>query len=168
MIPSSDLRKLNTDSPIIELYTVQFRNNPIVRFANLSNAGGAVVYGGNTYTCHPIYVSGIQATGDGTLPRPSISVGNTANTVINTFGTFDLVGAKVSRILTLQKYLDGQPSANSGNYSIDVYYVEQITSANQELIQYSLSTPLEVLSRKLPKQQITTDKYPGVGRAVGY
>ncbi len=168
MIPSADLRKLNSDSPVIELYEVQFRSQPTIRFANLQATGGTVVYRGYTYTCFPIYITGIQKTGDGSLPRPTIQVGNTNNTVLTTFGTFDIVGAKISRILTLEKYLDGYPNANTSNYTIETFYVEQITSASPEIIQYSLSTPLEVLSRKLPKRQITTNVYPGVGRAIGY
>lgn len=167
-IPSAKLRTLALSSGVIELYEVAYKSNPIVRFANLEETGSTIVYRGFTYTCAPIGITGVGKTADGTLPRPSIAVGNTNRTIAGIFGTTDLVGAKITRIITLAEYLDGQPGANTANYQSTSFIVEQKASETYDQITYSLATPLEVLGKKLPRQQATQTIFPGVGRYVGF
>lgn len=164
MIPSSKLRDLQLSSSVIELYEVSFKSFAVVRFANSDAIGSVITYRGNTYTCAPIGITGAEKTGDGTLPRPEIQVGNTARTIGAIFGTTDLVGAKVTRIITLSEYLDGQPGASTANYVEASYYIEQKTAEDYNTITYSLATPLEVMGKKLPRQQVTRKLFPGVGR----
>lgn len=163
-IPSSKLKALALSSGIVELYEVAYKSNPVVRFANMENTGGTVVYRGLTYTCAPIGIEGVEKVADGTLPRPTIKVGNTMRTVASVFGTTDLVGGKITRIITLAEYLDGETNANTNNYSSTSFYIEQKVSEDYNMIVYSLATPLEVLGKKLPRQQVVTATFPGVGR----
>jgi lambda family phage minor tail protein L len=167
-IPSSTLRNLSLSSGVIELYEVAFKSNAVIRFCNSENTGSTIVYRGLTYTCAAIGITGIEKTADGTLPRPTIVIGNTNRTIASIYGTTDLVGAKVTRIITLAEYLDGAPGANVSNYTQTSFYVEQKVSENYDQITYSLSTPLEVLAKKLPRQQTVQTIFPGVGRYVGF
>ena len=106
-----------------ELNAVQHETTIVYRFTNTKNElGNDIVWQGNTYTAIPIEATGYEATGKGSLPRPSISVAN----LLGTFTTIiallpdGLEGCKVTRTRTLAKYLDavnfGAPS-NFGSAS---------------------------------------------------
>ena len=100
-----------------ELNTAQHGTTTVYRFTNTKNEiGNDIVWQGNTYTAIPLKAEGYEMSGQGTLPRPTISVAN----LLGTFTTIiallpdGLEGCKVTRTRTLAKYLDavnfGAPS----------------------------------------------------------
>ena len=64
-----------------ELNTAQHGETTVHRFTNTKNELGAnIVWQGNTYTAIPLKAEGYEASGQGTLPRPNISVSNLLGT----------------------------------------------------------------------------------------
>ncbi len=111
-------------SAIIELFELQLiadihGSSDIYRFhagTNLVN-NGEIIWKGNNYLRLPVEADGFEYSGQGTLPRPRIRVGNIFGTI-----TAILLGlpngleaAKVTRIRTLGKYLDAANYPVSGD-----------------------------------------------------
>lgn len=162
-IPSTTSRALATTSGQVELFTINFRGT-LLNICNSENVGNSITYAGVVYTCFPVVMTGIETTTDGSLPRPTFTIGNTFRTVAQTFGKTDITGAKVTRILTFAEFLDGSPGASTSSYTSRTFYVDQKTSESQDLISFALATPLEVLGKKLPLQRVTHNIFPGASR----
>ena len=61
-----------------------------------------------TYTRYPIQSSGFDRTGDGTIPRPKLAIANTSGIIGALARDYnDLIGAKLVRVRTFLKYIDG-------------------------------------------------------------
>ena len=76
----------------------------------------------------------------------------------------DLVNAKLWRYRTFTKYLDGQEAADSTAYFAPMmYFVEQMTSLEREVIEWQLCSPLDREGLMLPREQVLRDlNAPGV------
>lgn len=70
---------------------------------------GPIWWQGNEYAAWPIQGKGFARTGEGQQPTPSLSVGNVTG-VISAMCLYlqDMVGAKLTRHVTLGKYLDAR------------------------------------------------------------
>ena len=117
---SAELQK-SSPSNIIELYILEL--DPVIhgtqsqmtyRFHNGSSevlgagAEANIVFAGNEYTRFPIEAEGFGYDGK-QLPRPKIKISNilgTITTILSISGFPGLEGAKVTRIRTLERYLD--------------------------------------------------------------
>ena len=158
-----------------ELNTAQHGATTIYRFTNTKNElGNNIVWQGNTYTAIPIKAEGYEATGNGTLPRPSISVSN----LLGTFTTIiallpdGLEGCKVTRTRTLSKYLDAVNFTGSSNSDADttsyfrprdIYFIDRKSIENRNIISYEMCSAFDLAGVRLPKRQILPDDFPGVG-----
>lgn len=160
MIPFADTQALTVEGKI-ELIEITFLGQT-VKICNDESSSGMVLWGGGTYTCVPVVIQGAAWSGSGKLPNPTISVSNITKIVRQVFGTSDLVGAKIRRITTLAKYLDNGSTPNSTYIREEIYYVDQLAAENADVITYNLETPLSALGIKLPLQQVTKTKFPGV------
>jgi phage-related protein len=77
-----------------------------------------------------------------------------------------LVGAKVTRRRTLQKYLDGSPQADPlQEFPVDIFYIERKTQETALAITWQLSSILDLEGVRLPRRVITQNlclwKYRG-------
>lgn len=111
--PVSELQKINP-SNIVELFQLQLDSaihgaNTIYYFHNgvSENNNGNLIFNNIEYTRMPIEASGFEFNGK-QLPRPQITISN----ILGTFTTLlltlpqGLEGAKVTRIRTLERYID--------------------------------------------------------------
>ena len=111
--PVSELQKINP-SNIIELFQLQLDTtihgaNTTYYFHNgvSENNNGNLIFNNIEYTRMPIEASGFEFNGK-QLPRPQITISN----ILGTFTTLlltlpqGLEGAKVTRIRTLERYID--------------------------------------------------------------
>jgi len=111
-------------------------------FTNTKNElGNDIVWQGKTYTAIPLKAEGFEVTGQGTLPRPTISVANLNGTftallaLINVDSqgitlprnTKTLEGCKVTRTRTLSKYLDAVNFRSVGTYVDSDYWIADYT-----------------------------------------
>ena len=158
-----------------ELNTAQHGETTVYRFTNTKNElGNNIVWQGNTYTAIPLKAEGYEASGKGTLPRPSISVSN----LLGTFTTIisllpdGLEGCKVTRTRTLSKYLDAVNFTGGSNSDADptsyfrprdIYFIDRKSMENRDVISYEMCSAFDLAGVRLPKRQILPDDFPGVG-----
>ena len=150
----TDVKQLN-HSESIDLFEVdRFANpNQIFRFCNYVG----VSFGGVPYQPMAFQSGGwdFKASSTG-LPRPRLVVSNVLGTVSGLVRDYnDLLGARVKRIRTLVKYLDGKPTANSSEkFSEQVYYVDRKVKETKNVIEWELATKIDLEGVQLPKRII--------------
>jgi len=163
---------------IIELFELHLDqeihgSETIFRFYNgvvVQTQTGEIIYNGNTYLAIPVEAEGFEYTAGQTgFPRPTLRVGNLFSVVsalmlnVNetTFGN-DLTGAKVVRIRTLSRFLDGVNFDNDTNpYGTpsgeqmpqEVYFVNRKIVENRDVVEFELAAKLDLENIKAPKRQ---------------
>lgn len=158
-----------------ELNTAQHGETTVYRFTNTKNElGSDIVWQGNTYTAIPLKAEGYEATGKGSLPRPSISVSNLLGTFTALISLLPdgLEGCKVTRTRTLSKYLDAVNFTGGSNSDADptsyfrprdIYFIDRKSMENRDIISYEMCSAFDLAGVRLPKRQILPDDFPGVG-----
>lgn len=127
-----------------------------------ANVTGNIVWNGNQYIRLPIQAEGFDYSSGGSLPRPTLSVANLggeisalllqANAI--TPGN-DLGGAKVTRIRTLKKFLDGEPTADvHAKFPDEIWYVDRKSAETRDIVQWELASKFDMAGMMLPKRQI--------------
>lgn len=127
-----------------------------------ANVTGNIIWNGNQYIRLPIQAEGFEYSNGGTLPRPTLSVANlggeisalllAANAI--TPGN-DLGGAKVVRIRTLKKFLDGEPTADPhAKFPDEVWYVDRKSAETRDVVQWELASKFDMAGIMIPKRQI--------------
>lgn len=118
-----------------------------------------VRFQGIDYEPYPIEAEGFEWRGKGPAPRPRIrvsNIGNIAGSLI--VGYNDLVGAKLIRLRTHARFLDGEPEGDWGSYyEPDVWYVERKTSHSPQAIEWELAPLTDQQGRRLPGRQCIRD-----------
>ena len=125
----------------------------------VAQGGEDLVWAGNTYAPMPIEVTGFEMDGSGKLARPTMRVSNVGGVIgqyARTYG--DFVGAKITRIRTLGRFLDAvnftggvNPTADpTEKFPDDVYYVERKVAETYDTIEWELSSILDLSGVQLP------------------
>ena len=154
---------------IIELFELHLvaelhGSSDIYRWHNGTNAdvSGNITWNSNAYTRQPIIAQGFEYANTGTLPRPTLTVNNLAGTitalllVVNaTTAGNDLGGAKVKRIRTLKKFLDGQGTADPyATFPEEIWFVDRKTKEDRNEVAFDLASKFDQPGQKLPKRQL--------------
>lgn len=127
-----------------------------------ANVTGNIVWNGNEYVRLPIQAEGFDYANGGTLPRPTLTVANLggeisalillANAV--TPGN-DLGGAKVTRIRTLKKFLDGEATADPhAKFPDEIWYVDRKSAETRDVVQWELASKFDMAGMMIPKRQL--------------
>jgi lambda family phage minor tail protein L len=97
-------------------------------------------------------VQGFELTSQGSQPRPTLSLSNIGGFAAGlVIAGGDLLGAKLSRIRTFQRFLDGQPEADPNAYfGPQTYIVDRKSAHNKTIIEWELATPLDNKNLKIP------------------
>lgn len=148
---------------IVEMFDVDLSgltNSPadIFYFTNqLKEDGTKVQWKGKIYEPLPIISAGYDKNTNGQIAQPSLTVANVLGTFTQVVASYDdLVGAKITRRRTLQKYLDGSPQADTlQEFPVDVFYIERKTQETALTITWQLSNVLDLEGVKLPRRVIT-------------
>ena len=149
--------------PFIELFTLDL--NPlgaavVFNFTkNINPDGSNIAFGGVEFEPLDFETSGYEWSGAGTFPKPKISfpnAGNLATALINSYG--DLTGAKITRLRTYAKYLDGGSEGGQDiHYMPDVYYIEQRTKLTKSVATWVMSSVMDFQGVKLPRRLALRD-----------
>jgi lambda family phage minor tail protein L len=172
-----ELQKLEQSSSLVSLYEVDATSfgGGLFYFCNeLGADGNNISFNGQVYQALPIEVTGWGSNQTGTTAKPTMSITNLDNdtfrAAVITQG--DLVGAKVTRLRTLSKFLDGSPDANgSAVIGPDRAYIEQKTIQNKTVMQFQLGSITDRMGMMLPRRQVLKDEnylgchFPGVARS---
>jgi len=154
---------------IIELFQLHLDStlhgsSTIYYFHNGVNAAvtGNITWNGQAYVRLPIEATGFDYSSTGTLPRPSLTVSNIGSSItalllqVNmiTVGN-DLGGAKVVRIRTLKKYLDGEAGADPhAKFPDEIWYVDRKANENRAAVEFELASKFDLAGVMLPRRQI--------------
>lgn len=126
---------------------------------------GIITWRGAQYVPWTIEAAEFERTGQGSQPSPVLRLGNIGvdgegNKLEGIVSALclafdDLVGAKVTRIRTFEKYLDGQPGADPNQeFPREVWMIEQKTTETPESVAFMLASPLQFDNVQLPGRQI--------------
>ena len=157
-----------------ELNVTEHSVSTTYRFCNsLNEKNTNIVWQENTYTAIPIKAEGFEWSGKGTLPRPTITVGNLMSTISSILALLPngLEGAKVTRHRTLGKFLDASnfmtgtnaDADTTAHWPVEIYYVDRKVVENRDVVTYELCSAFDLAGVRLPKRQILPDDFPGVG-----
>ncbi|MDR2208811.1 MAG: phage minor tail protein L [Azoarcus sp.] len=161
-----DLQSLNPGTLItlFELNTAGAGETGIYRFhAGVNGLGNDVVWNGEVYTRFPIEAEGFDKRSSGTLPRPKIKVANVTGLVgALTHELNDLVGATVTVVRTLLKYLDAvnfpggsNPEADPAQYiDQETWVIDRKSAQNNIFIEFELAAAIDMPSCMLPRRQV--------------
>ena len=181
----TDLQKINPSS-VIELFTLQLSTalhgaNTIYRFhaGTNYNSNADIIWAGNTYNKMPIQAEGF-AYQRGQLPRPNLTVSNALGTITailltvnETTAGNDLIGATVTRIRTLARYLDATNFPGSSNpfgtpdptaeFPQEIYKIDRKSTENREIVTFELAAVFDLAGVRAPKRQCTRSNFPSIG-----
>lgn len=177
-IPFNELQKL-TPSTIIELCELDMSpyGQGILRFHPGTNAlRQSVIWAGNEYVPFPLEMTGFEMNGHQQLPTPTLRLANLRGAITSYILSYnDLVGVKFTRRRTLLKYLDAVNFPNGSNptadptqeFPADIYKIEQKTKENKVLVEFSLSTAIDVDGVQIPRRQVIANVCPWKYRGDG-
>lgn len=168
-IINDDLRVSFVDSPLVELFElyldIENDSDDVLRFhSGLDSSLGSIVFKGNSYSPLPVFLDGIDVATDSASARPTLTLANVTNVLQDllndkSFSFEDLVGKKLTRRKTFEKYLEGGSDANSPfEFPKVSYYIDRISSRNSIGVSFELASPYDVDGIKLPRR-VTVGKY---------
>lgn len=148
-------------SAIVELFTLDASSigGPILHFVRGSTDIGAVHFGGVKYEPADVEFTGLETSGVGALPTPTIRVANSDGVfqaIINTWG--DLLGCVFYRVRTYARFLDGSDDADpEAMFGPDIFRVERKVIEGSSHIEWELSAAIDQEGKKIPGRQVIRD-----------
>lgn len=127
--------------------------------AGLSQALTDITWAGQVYQAIPIEADGFEWSGQGSLPRPTLRASNVLGTLTALILTLPdgLEGAKVTRIRTLGRYLDGETAADPyAEFPREIYYVDRKSVETRDIIEFELASVFDLAGVRAPKRQCVT------------
>lgn len=169
-VPYTDIQELRQGSGLVELFDIDLTpfGGPLFRFTpNIRPTGASLSFGGETYLPMPIVSSGFDGALTGNQPTPTISVSNVTRALMSSVIAYgDLVGAKVTRRQTFEKYLDSGSTPDGTKFiGPEVYVIQQKVLHTNELITFQLATQSDIMGLYLPRRQFLRDRgFPGLAQ----
>ena len=189
-IPTSELQKINPSS-LIELFELTITESlhgadATYRFHNGTSDVGTndIIWDGNAYTKYPIEVEGFEYKADSSsLPRPTLRISNILGAITalilsanaKTPGN-DLTGAKLVRIRTLVRYIDGENFEDDTNpygtpdttatLPTETYYLARKVQENRDIVEFEAAASFDLATVKAPKRQCNQNLCPWIYRGA--
>ena len=177
-IITTDLQSQSVDSALVELFELDLGNGTILFFhSGLDENLGTIKFHPvgepakntnpslvNEYEAMPIMMDGIEANSDGASNRPTLTVANVSSLFRGLlddedFGFEDLIGTRITRRQTFQKYLHGEVSEDAPfELPIRTYLIDRVSSETSVAVTFELAAPFDVSGIKIPNR-IVVGKY---------
>ncbi|MCE5333369.1 MAG: phage minor tail protein L [Desulfobacteraceae bacterium] len=108
------------------------------------------------YTPIDLQIEGFETNGEGSLPRPKVTVSNVNRAMgAAAIAWNDLLRATIYRYRTLKKYLAGEANEDlSAHWPVDIYRMERKTDQNKFYLAWELKCLLDCEGQKLPRRQV--------------
>ena len=170
-VPVSALQEIAPGAIIelfqLELNAAQHGVNETYYFHAGVNAddSGDIVWDGQEYIRYPIEAIDFAYTGTGQLPRPKMRVSNIFGTITAILLSLPdgLLGAKVTRIRTLARYIDavnfpggvnplGTPDPTA-EFPREIYYVDRKSTETRDVVEFELAAVFDLAGIRAPKRQ---------------
>ena len=174
-----DTLKQEINSGYLEFYelVVGEGSNNTLYFHDGKNENAAdIQYDGNTYIAIPILINGIEIKGDGAIARPSLTVANVESLIkssskfktqmadgtwgaivdgvpitANDFKLDDLIGSRITRRRTLEKYLTSDPLVE---FPKDIYIIDRVAQKTNQFVTFELAPPHDLGGVRLPTRNV--------------
>jgi lambda family phage minor tail protein L len=169
----SDIQKLEPGA-LVELWILDALalGASLERFHGYTQVGN-IVWAANQYSPWPIAADGFARTGK-QQPVPTLSVGNTDGSITALCLMFnDLVGATVTRIRTLGKYLDAanfggvNPTADpTQSLPPEAWIINRKAAENNKVVQFELRSALDFSNVQLPRRKIVANQCTWIYRSA--
>ncbi len=168
---SSVYEDVSTLAPntIIELFELHLRSDlhgssDVYRWHNGCNANvsGNIIFASQAYSRQPIEANGFKYSISGTLPRPTLTISNLGGVMTSllllvnevTTGN-DLTGAKLKRIRTLKKFIDGESTADpNARFPTEVWFIDRKASENRNFVAFELASEFDLPNTAVPRRQL--------------
>jgi lambda family phage minor tail protein L len=177
----NELQKQSPGSAFIQLFelelsstsSIYFHSGNDASYANIQFRDRLVPTTIRTYEALPVEFDGFSASSDGPSNRPTITFANVLDTFLSSLGNFtldDLIGKKVYRRRTLQKYLYGEVGDSNPpiEYGIQSYIIDRKIAHNSIAIIFDLASPFDVDNVTLPRRVVIPNacnwEYQGAGK----
>jgi lambda family phage minor tail protein L len=155
---------------LIHLYELDLNDGIIVRFfsgvdSTLSEIQFPDSQGtAQTYSPIPLYSSGFDINSDGAYNRPELIIANIEDTLRLSLGqkfSFEsLIGKRITRRSTLEKYLDLVSYPNAVEFPKISYIIDNIKEKNPITVTFDLAAPFDLQGVKLPGRTIIGGSCP--------
>ena len=159
-----DLQKQDPGSELIELFELELDSSTTVYFhSGVEENLNAIQFRDDsgtlrTYTAIPLQAQGFKNDPSGTSARPTISFANVSNTFKNSITNYEnLLGAKLTRRTTLQKYLNSNPAVE---FPRQVYIFDRIAAHTKSVVSFECATPYDLQGITVPKRQVIANGCP--------
>lgn len=156
-------QSLGSDEGIVSLYDLTIGG--VTNYFHGENTDSALRFLSRDYQPFPMMIEGIEVTGDGASPRPTLTLPNVnslfrSDSELTISKIEDLVGGKVVRHQTLSKYVGiGAGSGNdvANNYELPkaTYIIDRVASKNRLMVQLELASPFDLSGVRVPSRQVT-------------
>tara|TARA_B100000287_G_scaffold143531_1_gene135394 strand:- start:7522 stop:8721 length:1200 start_codon:yes stop_codon:yes gene_type:complete len=176
---SVDHAKQEVSSGFVEFYELQIgtgSNNTLYFHPGKNENIQDITYDGNTYISMPIFLSGVELTSSGALSRPTLTIANVesiiksqskfktqmedgtwgavvdSNPITATEFKLDhLIGSRLTRRRTLEKYLSSDPTVE---FPIETYIIDRIENRDSLLVTLELVSPYDVSGIRIPTRVV--------------
>ncbi len=143
----------------VELYALDLTYigfNEVLYFTPSNFGSIPVSFKGQVYTNASLKASGFKKTKGEDFAEPTLSVGNVGGLAAGLLAAYEgLIGAQLTRTLTLAKYLDGGANAATpASHLPEIYWVEQKLNHNKLVVEFKLSAFLDLSETQLPRRRI--------------
>jgi lambda family phage minor tail protein L len=128
-----------------------------------------IIFQGVEYAQWPVDTKGFEWSTAATQPRPQVTFSN----VLGPFTQMNLqygglVNAKLTRIRTFAKFLDGMPEADSSAYfPPESWVINRKVQEDREVCVYELANPMDVEDISLPRRIVLADQCRWLYRGDG-
>jgi lambda family phage minor tail protein L len=152
----------------VHLYTLDLNPigvNQVFNWTPSDTRGNSVWFGNVEYIPRPIIVTGFKKSSQEQTPEPTLTISNVDKggyAILKEFG--ELLNAKIIRrqtyALFLDKLPDGSPNPNADPeaYNLpEIWYVEQKSGSDSQIIQFRLSSIMDLRDKQVPGRQALKD-----------
>jgi lambda family phage minor tail protein L len=142
------------------IFDVTPLGGPVYRLCN----SGQCVFGGQTFMAMPCEGSGWKTSIDGAPPQPTLNIANVSRLLTPGLSQYkQYVGARLTRLQTLDKYLDTGATPDSTQVFNQTDWIVAGADVAKEAIKFKLMSDLDNPSRKFPRGQMLRSEFPGLG-----
>lgn len=168
--PGDKLRLFEVDGSGFGADILRFHNETLPHTPEeIAAAGGdeskllpkSVWWQGLEYSAWPTQIEGLEDSTDGSTAQPKLTVANLNSSITALCLAYDdMLQAKVIVHDTLKHYLDarnftgGNPTADPTQEKLSVFYIDSKSQENNQLVEFTLSSPMDLQGEMLPKRQI--------------
>ena len=168
---ATDLQTQEVDSGLVELFEITLPNGTTMYFhpgldADLTDVqfrDRTSPYSIRDYTAMPMMLDGLDLQADGASSRPALTIANIGSILQAELGDYkfdDLIGERLIRRQTLQKYLVGgsEDASPPVEFPTQQYIIDRVAAEDALSINFEVATPFDLENIQIPRR-VVVGKY---------